>query len=389
MMWALRKWRPYVQGSTVIVVTDHSAIQALTNPKKQFSNRRLANYAIELGDLDVVIAHRAGRVHYMPDWLSRCVHESDQGKLKQLYSQLESGVASVAKRVGSAKQQLLYSTEVQRARLSNQIRQATIMEEHDQAGNAICSVHDFCRVMVEGTRMARPAKAGEMHEPTLLNERYESVAQEAGVNVNAVGIGPNEWSAEDIIKAQQEDTHCQELRRYLETGELPMDSKSTNMERIIAQAAYHTLTQKGVLIRLKQRKAHRNEELGRELEMHQQVVIPQSAHQLQLKIIRSAHAGAGHLGTLKTYQLLMSELHWDGMFRAVQEEVHNCTVCQFHRVRAPAAPMQGHTRAERSGEKLALDVIHLPAAQGHKYLLTAVDVYSRYAAAAPLKTITA
>ena len=77
MMWALRKWRHITKtsSSTTVVITDHSAVCSLQNPSKQFNNRRLANYAAELADMDVVIAHRSGRVHYMTDWLSRCMYE--------------------------------------------------------------------------------------------------------------------------------------------------------------------------------------------------------------------------------------------------------------------------------------------------------------------------
>ena len=50
MMHFLRKWRCYCQGNITIVVTDHSAINSLLKPNKQFKNRKLASWAAELGE---------------------------------------------------------------------------------------------------------------------------------------------------------------------------------------------------------------------------------------------------------------------------------------------------------------------------------------------------
>jgi hypothetical protein len=52
-------------------VTDHKAVSAFTNPNKEFRNRKLANLALEMTEYDVVIAQRAGRIHYTLDFISR------------------------------------------------------------------------------------------------------------------------------------------------------------------------------------------------------------------------------------------------------------------------------------------------------------------------------
>jgi hypothetical protein len=115
LMWALRRWRQYTQNSSypTIVVSDHSACKSLQDPKKIFANRRLANYAAELGDMDVIITHRSGRIHYTADWLTRCIYEEDEEKLEALYSELTGKVAEVAKKVGMRKQHILFDQGVQ------------------------------------------------------------------------------------------------------------------------------------------------------------------------------------------------------------------------------------------------------------------------------------
>ena len=45
--------------------------------------------------------------------------------------------------------------------------------------------------------------------------------------------------------------------------------------------------------------------------------------------------------------------------------------------------------ATRPAEMLTMDIVHMPEASGYKYLLTVVDVFTKYGAAVPLTEITA
>ena len=135
MMYALRKWWHIIQStsSTTTVIMDHSAVCSMMDPKKEFTNRRLANYVAELGDMNIVIAHRSGRVHYTTDWLSRCKYETDEEGLTKLYSKLQGDVALVATQVGSRK-------HAQQARLKHAIDSATVVKERRQDGTDIMTV---------------------------------------------------------------------------------------------------------------------------------------------------------------------------------------------------------------------------------------------------------
>ena len=53
-----------------MVVTDHSALTALTS-KRGFENSRLSRYALDLSEFDLLIRHKPGRYHFLPDWMSR------------------------------------------------------------------------------------------------------------------------------------------------------------------------------------------------------------------------------------------------------------------------------------------------------------------------------
>ena len=87
LIFALRRWRHLISSSVVICVTDHSAAKSLANSNKTFDNVRLANYAVEMGEHDVIMAWRPGRILFMADMLSRAEQEGDKAKVAELTRQ--------------------------------------------------------------------------------------------------------------------------------------------------------------------------------------------------------------------------------------------------------------------------------------------------------------
>ena len=101
----------------------------------------------ELGDMNIVIGHRSGRVHYTADWLSRCKYETDEKVLPELYSKLQGDVALMAKQVGLRKQHILLGTDAQQARLKHAIDSATVVGERGQDGTDIMTMEEFAAVV--------------------------------------------------------------------------------------------------------------------------------------------------------------------------------------------------------------------------------------------------
>ena len=66
----------------------------------------------------------------------------------------------------------------------------------------------------------------------------------------------------------------------------------------------------GLLLRLHQKKGHRNQGLAQELQLRQQIHIPSQAKELQKSIALTVHREAAHPGYLKTYQLLQRTFSW-------------------------------------------------------------------------------
>ena len=72
--WGIRRWRHLLHGAPVVLITDHSALCALTNKRKLLQARQ-RRYAMDLMEFDLTIVHRAGKLLHLPDMISRLGHK--------------------------------------------------------------------------------------------------------------------------------------------------------------------------------------------------------------------------------------------------------------------------------------------------------------------------
>ena len=111
-------------------------------------------------------------------------------------------------------------------------------------------------------------------------------------------------------------------------------------------------------------------------------------------ILHHAHdlSLAGHMGRTKTKQRIESAFYWPGMDKDISAYVKSCHICRTQDTsKPPPAPLQSTTLADKPFQKMAIDLIGplpTPSKRGHRFILTIVDLATRWPEAFPLKSTT-
>ena len=119
----------------------------------------------------------------------------------------------------------------------------------------------------------------------------------------------------------------------------------------------------------------------------EQIVLPKSR---RTELIQRSHEGmtGGHLGLKRTYVQVQRRAYWPNWREDVRLQLARCETCARYFRGKPVhqAPLQNMVVGE-IGEVLALDLTgpHVTSSQGHKYILTMIDHFSRWAEAFPVR----
>ena len=128
------------------------------------------------------------------------------------------------------------------------------------------------------------------------------------------------------------------------------------------------------------------DELGDE---YRRILVPKGR---RMKVLEVAHTDlmSGHFGRKKTFARLSGRFLWPRMWVEVKEFVRSCSGCQRasrkDQARAPLQPLQVESEPF---SKVAYDLVGpLPkSSSGYRYILTMMDLFSKFPAAVPLKKV--
>lgn len=192
------------------------------------------------------------------------------------------------------------------------------------------------------------------HKPLIVNHIFE-------VNMNL--------SKENIKSCQESDSQIKEIKDKI----LANDVKTKNKYFI---DSYSNL----VMIKIK------NKNKGNGLvSLSNKILIPSV---LVREVLISAHSP--HFGTEKTYEFVKRKYFWNGMFLDTKNFCESCEKCMASKPKPKNTVTRQIPKSHLApGELISMDIVgKLPRSHdGHFFILTIIDHYSRFLEAIPLREI--
>jgi hypothetical protein len=217
------------------------------------------------------------------------------------------------------------------------------------------------------------------------SENTVSCQRIAQTQISAVEVTP-ELSRAAIIEAQGNDPNLRILIDAVSAAKSRPDwcevqTESEETRRLWAQ--YDALVmQDGLLCR----KFFRFDGSVQYL----QIIMPTSMRLAFLKALHenSLNVASTHLGIRKTEAHVMQRAYWMGWRKDVETYCRRCAVCQaVQHGKAPRHGLMQRYEAIGPGDRIHVDLTgpHPVSRQGSVYVLTAIDAFSRFLVAVPLR----
>jgi transposase InsO family protein len=120
---------------------------------------------------------------------------------------------------------------------------------------------------------------------------------------------------------------------------------------------------------------------------HYQLIPPKSYRE---RFLKEAHTGitGGHLGVRKTRIQLQRRTYWHGWMSDVEQFVKRCSECStYHRGKPKKQGLLQVTEVGEPFERISIDLTgpHPTSRSGNMYILTVIDLFTKWAEAIPLR----
>ena len=318
IVWAIGKWRHYLEGKHFVVQTDHSSLRHL--PNQPSVNRRIWKWVSILQGYDIEIRHIPGKIN-PADALTRQVREMDAEYAGQVKQQDADWMQNV--RIEST----ATDAEIQR-RLQNLYSTADIAGKQGKTAQLTTVLHQ--------TEQQAVLAIGES-TIQIDNEMKNRMMQ----------LVQNEEMYEDILQQLQDPTQVNEVR------------KNDKVYRI----------RRGMLMIHEDNQANDYS--------YWRTIVPDN-EEIKIELLREIHCVpyAGHPGFTRTLEVTRRFFYWVHMTQEVRQFVLDCPVCQVEKGShlKPAGKLMPLEVPSRKWDHVVIDfVVGLPVQDSCDTICTVVD----------------
>ena len=367
VVWAVTTLRPYIEGLKFTIRTDHDALRWLMTLTD--SSGRLMRWRLRLSEFDFTITYRPGRVHQVPDALSRLISpdgNDDKAVDDEIptYGDHEHALVTTRHRAANTPepQRMTTNTPMQRTdRRERKTKRAT--DQTDDEDDEKRLPHGFER---------RSAKAnvenGDEALDDVLNEDldifdFALAYTDDGRDVRIADV-PVKLTRNEILDAQRHDDFCQTVR--------------TRQSRKTDSAFYED--EYGLL-----RRRHPT------INDINQILLPET---LRPRVLDLAHYTklAGHPGQTRMYHRVRSTYNRPQMAADIYRTVRTCNECAKNRVKLRKCTHSLRLfPAQRPLESLSIDILGplTKTKKGYRFLLVITDRFTKLTQVIPLRRIDA
>jgi len=354
----VQHFKQYLFGRSFTIRTDHSALTWLRKTPEPIGQN--ARWLEILGEYDFTIKHRPGSQHGNADSISRhpCLNRP-------------SCTACHPAAVNSVKVVQLPHPEREENDYTSGVDQPlNFRGPADQATESIQSSSNFDGPADQTVNLRATADQN-------LTSAISVIEEDAQIN----------WTGIEIMLEQLQDLDIGFIITLMSSHQEKPPWKEVEMQ----SSEVKTLWNEWDRLSLRNDVLCRKYESTDGLHVTWQIVLP---HSLRKEFISVVHAGinGGHLGRSKTEAQLSQRVYWPGWTNDVRTELKKCAPCaQYHRGKAPKQTQLHPFTGGEPFEVIAIDITgkHPRSSRGNEYILTVIDLFSKWVEVFPLRNHTA
>lgn len=356
IFWAITKqFHYYLQSSNkpFDVRTDHKPCLALK--VKKVAAERLYRWALALQGYDMEIYYINGKKHVMSDAISRL------GYLRELYEKMKT------------EEQVMNICIEDNA--PSQKKGRVPIEEYEVLTIDITNIQENHTKNFDDMYPKLQTALMEAVLPPMATQPTGKMKQEKEEMLSVYALSGAGYQYAAILEAQQKDEGTKDLWSYLKNGTQPSFGKRSAVQKLARECFLE------------------NDIIYRRGGVYQkQLLVPLCLREQMLIAMHDAPS-SGHFGVFNTLHRLSKHYWWPGMSYQVYKYVRSCKECSHRnipphmRVRAPAVKDE----VPRLFERVAVDVQgeFTMSKNGNRFLVTFMDVHSRWIEAFPVKEVSA